>query len=143
MKHTELPWGWYYHTDGMLCIGKSMTEYQAGEAVIAQIGWVGDDDERKANLEYIAKAANNHYQLVEALEYIASEPAPKPDGVEQGEWLAFLYSSRAGKAREVLAAFKEEYQLPPLSEVLARVDAKLDAKAREALANLENDNETR
>ena len=60
MKHTPLPWSFEKHTAGASIKG-------SGKEWIAtlQISFV-DDIEAKANAEFIVRACNSHYDLLEA-----------------------------------------------------------------------------
>lgn len=66
-KHTPLPWKVYYaKNNGQLVLG---TGEENGQAIQNHNGsfW-RDDAEAKANCEFVVKACNAHYELLEALE---------------------------------------------------------------------------
>lgn len=66
-KHTPLPWKVYYaKNNGQVILG---TGEENGCAIQNHSGafW-RDDDEAKANAEFVVRACNSHYELLEALE---------------------------------------------------------------------------
>jgi len=65
-KHTELPWGFNrkYSDSGYRYHAIFNNKY---DDVLGQSGYIKTDDCR-----FIVKACNNHYQLIAALELIAS-----------------------------------------------------------------------
>jgi hypothetical protein len=67
LKHTPLPWKVYYaKNNGQLVLG---TGEENGQAIQNHNGsfW-RDEKEAKANAEFVVKACNSHYELLEALE---------------------------------------------------------------------------
>ena len=56
VEHTPLPWS----TDGFLIENNKI------DTVIGELHDVGTDTEREANASLIARAVNNHYELLEA-----------------------------------------------------------------------------
>jgi len=68
-KHTPLPWKVYYaKNNGQLILG---TGEESGQAIQSHNGafW-RDEAEAKANAEFVVKACNSHYELLEALESV-------------------------------------------------------------------------
>jgi hypothetical protein len=64
MKHTATPW--YRDEDGFIAAGSSDTYVTVADANCSDI----DIDEREANTDFIIKACNNHYELLEALKQL-------------------------------------------------------------------------
>ena len=65
--HTPVPWKVYYaKNNGHLILGIGE---ENGQAITNHSGafW-GTNDEAKANSEFVVRACNNHYQLIDALE---------------------------------------------------------------------------
>lgn len=68
-KHTPLPWKVYYaKNNGQIILG---TGEENGCAIQNHSGafW-RDDEEAKANAEFVVRACNSHYELLEALEQV-------------------------------------------------------------------------
>lgn len=66
-KHTKLPWKVYYaKNNGQIVLGIGEED---GQAITNHSGafW-REDDEAKANSEFVVHACNNHYEMLEALE---------------------------------------------------------------------------
>ena len=67
-KHTPLPWKIHSVTDKhhiQIRAKKAGTEFECSPAVLG--GWDTSAEENEANAQFITRACNSHYELLEAL----------------------------------------------------------------------------
>lgn len=78
-KHTPLPWGIHHGDDysAILNTPESSTSEFIANIYSDDIGYTYEDDvvNRQANADFILKACNSHYELIEALNAIVRTQA--------------------------------------------------------------------
>lgn len=71
IKHTPLPWGIAHWPEHRIIFKDHVPTTKQAEKVICKMRNVDNDQDnliRKANAEFIVRACNSHYELVEAVE---------------------------------------------------------------------------
>jgi hypothetical protein len=73
-KHTPLPWKIHSVTDKhhiQIRAKKAGTEFECSPAVLG--GWDTSAEENEANAQFITRACNSHYELLEALRLLLED----------------------------------------------------------------------
>jgi len=113
-KHTELPWDWndsLLKSDGFVEI---FTHIDVdGVSPIADVyrhlwsdsGPAINDEQAKANAEFIVRACNNYYELLEACRWILNDIE---SGQMQGRNSVSIQDSYSEKLKQAIAATTDE-----------------------------------
>lgn len=96
-KHTRLPWKAYYASNGVLL---GIGDKHAGGITDDQGGLWGYGKEKAANAEFIVRACNSHYDLLEALESACAAIHEHAPGLEYlaDNWVEIINKAKGEAA---------------------------------------------
>ena len=99
MKHTELPFNFDITLDGFI-VYKENTMKSICKVIYKDVSYMPSKEEAEANSEFIVKACNNHYKLIEALKLCSKALDKYPSIIDIDFDIAFENANKLIKELE-------------------------------------------